>query len=350
MTIRRKSFAVASAALLCAAVASRVLADVEVAAKYPSNYSAAQQFCPPTDGFFEEVQRTVDRVGTHTFRHQPNGGYGLPVVDKVGDANLLHLGADVGFYRVGEPVYAVATGVVRMSQGENEMRVALQKAEGGGGMAGGSAGRSKKEPSPGLSQKGRGKTLEWGNVVVIEHHLPDGQYVTTIYGHLANDLLVKRGAIVQAGQQIGTIGSTRVNGGYKPHLHLGVRAGRMAEVGRKLLLMTTDGHATQMQITALEDDKIELSGATSLPAELVMGLDGRKIAIDKHDDKATLDAAFLYYVPSPEFQIVGYGLSTDGWLDPIDFLRQHGAEANPADFRRAQRGSGVQNTKSVRSR
>ena len=68
-------------------------------------------------GFFEEVARTIDRVGTRTFRHQPNGGYGLPVVDKVGDANLIHLGADVGFYRVGEPVYAVATGVVRMSQG-----------------------------------------------------------------------------------------------------------------------------------------------------------------------------------------------------------------------------------------
>ena len=177
--------------------------------------------------------------------------------------------------------------------------------------------------------------MEWGNVVVIEHQLADGKYATTIYGHLANDRLVKAGDIVQAGQQIGTVGATRVNGGYKPHLHLGVRTGRMAEVGRKLLLMTLDGHATEMQITAMHDDKIEVTGATNLPAELVMGLDGRKIAVEKQGDKATLDAAFLYYVPAPDFLIVGYGLSTDGWLDPIDFLRAHGAEANPAPFTRA---------------
>src|SRR4051812_18107103 len=89
----------------------------EISAQHLLEYPKAEAFCPPTEGFFDEVQRTVDRVGTHTFRHQPNGGYGLPIVDKVGDANLIHLGADVGFYRVGEPVYAVATGVVRMSQG-----------------------------------------------------------------------------------------------------------------------------------------------------------------------------------------------------------------------------------------
>jgi len=35
-------------------------------------------------------------------------------------AHLIHLGADVGFYRVGEPGFAVANGVVRISQGENE--------------------------------------------------------------------------------------------------------------------------------------------------------------------------------------------------------------------------------------
>jgi hypothetical protein len=111
--------------------------------------------------------------------------------------------------------------------------------------------------------------------------------------------------------------------------------------------MTTDGHATQMQITALHDDKIEISGATNLPAELVMGLDGRRFAVEKHDDKATIDAAFLSYVPAPDFLIVGYGLSTDGWFDPIDFLRQHGAEANPAAFSQAPRGSGAQVTKST---
>lgn len=313
-------------AFACGCCATQVHADEETAKKYLLSYPAAEQFCPPTDGFFEEVQRTVDRVGTHTFRHQPNGGYGLPVVDKVGDANLIHLGADVGFYRNGDPVYAIANGVVRLSQSENEAR----SAEAGKGKAA--------TPNPKTK-----RPLEWGNVVVIEHKLPDGKYATSIYGHLANELLVKRGDIVQAGQQIGTIGTTRVNGGYKPHLHLGVRDGRLAEIGRKLLLMTIDGHVTQMQVTAVQDDKIEVTGAANLPAELTMGVDGRKIAVEKQGDKATLDSAFLFYVPAQDFQFVGYGLSTAGWLDPIDFLRQHGAEANPAPF--SGKGGGFQHRK-----
>jgi murein DD-endopeptidase MepM/ murein hydrolase activator NlpD len=316
-------------AIVCGGFSSRLWAEEGTPVKYPLSYPAAQQFCPPTEGFFDEVQRTVDRVGTHTFRHQPNGGYGLPVVDKVGDANLIHLGADVGFYRVGEQVYAVAAGIVRLSQGPT------------------TADPKTKTKDSSKSGAKKAPVLEWGNVVVIEHQLPDGKYATTIYGHLANDRLVEAGDVVQAGQQVGTVGATRVNGGYKPHLHLGVRDGRMAEIGRKLLLMTTDSHATQMQITELRDDKIEISGATNLPAELVMGLDGRKIEVEEHDDKATIDAAFLCYVPAPDFLIVGYGLSTDGWLDPIDFLRVHGAEANPAAFSRAPRGSGAQVTKST---
>jgi murein DD-endopeptidase MepM/ murein hydrolase activator NlpD len=283
----------------------------ETPGRYVLSYPAADRFCPPVDGFFEEVQRTIDRARGHTFRHQPNGGYGLPVVDKVGDAHLLHLGADVGFYRIGEPVYAVANGVVRMSQGPamDEVKKALKLA----------------------------KTQAWGNLVVLEHRLPDDKYATTIYGHLANERLVNVGDVVQAGQQIGTIGTTRVNGGYKPHLHLGVREGRMAAVGRKLLVMTMDGKPTQFEIAELRDESIVLTGARVLPDQLQMGLDGRRFKISKHDDKAEVNAAFLSYVPSPEFMIVGYGLSTDGWLDPIAFLKAHGADTNPAPFGPAKR-------------
>jgi hypothetical protein len=85
--------------------------------RYLLTYPEAEQFCPPVAGFFDEVERTVSRAGDYTFRHQPNGGYGLPVQAKVGDAHLLHLGADVGWHRVGEPVFAVANGVVRASEG-----------------------------------------------------------------------------------------------------------------------------------------------------------------------------------------------------------------------------------------
>jgi murein DD-endopeptidase MepM/ murein hydrolase activator NlpD len=179
--------------------------------------------------------------------------------------------------------------------------------------------------------------MEWGNVVVLEHRLADGKYATTIYGHLANERLVKVGDVVEAGQQIGTIGTTRVNGGYKPHLHLGVREGRMAAVGRKLLVMTTDGKPTRLEIAEIREDNIVLTGANDLPEQLQMGLDGRKFQINKRDDKAEVNAAFLSYVPSPDFMIVGYGLSTDGWMDPIAFLKAHGADVNPAPFGPAKR-------------
>src|SRR6478672_10728150 len=161
-----KSLCKTGLAVLLLAVAWRPVAADESPARYVLSYPAAEQFCPPVDGFFDEVQRTVDRVKYHTFRHQPNGGYGLAVVDQVGDAHLLHLGADVGWYRVGEPVFAVANGVVRVSEGPPKVE-----------------GDKKKSKVP--------KKLEWGNVVAIEHRLADGKYATTIYGHLMPERLVK---------------------------------------------------------------------------------------------------------------------------------------------------------------
>ena len=304
----------------------------EEAPRYLLSYAAAEQFCPPVDGFFDEVQRTIDRVKYHTFRHQPNGGYGLPVVDQVGDAHLLHLGADVGWYRVGDPVFAVAGGVVRVSEGppkeEGDKKLAAAKY---------------KAPSPGLlreqaSPKGRGG-LEWGNLVVIEHRLADGKYATTIYGHLANERLVKAGDLVRAGQQIGMIGTTRVNGGYRPHLHLGVREGRMAEVGRKLVLTSTDGMLLPLEIAELKEKEeiVVLKGGKDLPAWLQIGTSGRRFDTTRRGENAEVSAGLLSYVPSPEFAIVGYGLSTDGWLDPIAFLKARSADSNPAAFELAKR-------------
>jgi murein DD-endopeptidase MepM/ murein hydrolase activator NlpD len=303
------------AVLLLAAAWQPVAAD-EGPGRYVLSYPAAEQFCPPVDGFFDEVQRTVDRVRSHTFRHQPNGGYGLAVVDQVGDAHLLHLGADVGWYRIGDPVFAVANGVVRISEGPPKV-----------------TGDEKKSKVP--------KKLEWGNVVVIEHRLADGKYATTIYGHLASERLVKAGDVVRAGQQIGMIGTTQVNGGYKPHLHLGVREGRMAEVGRKLVLMIADGTGSALEIAEVKEKEKEgvvvLKGGAGLLASLQIGADGPRFDITHTGDNVEVSAGLLSYVPSPEFAIVGYGLSTDGWLDPIAFLKAHSADINPAQFELAKR-------------
>ena len=175
----------------------------------------ADRFCAPIRSTFSEVEMTVMRVRGHRFRQQPNGGFGQPVVDTVDGQNLLHVGADLGWYQVGAPVYAVADGIVRVSWGPDFSKKTSQ-------------GR-KKSGSDLQVPLARAKPLRWGNLILIEHRLPNGNgSVTTLYGHLATKRLVNVGDRVQAGQPIGTIGRkhARINGGYRPHLHFAVLDGQ----------------------------------------------------------------------------------------------------------------------------
>ena len=174
--------------------------------------------------------------------------------------------------------------------------------------------------------------MAWGNLVVLEHRLPDDSYVTTVYGHLANERLVKAGDVVRAGQQIGTIGTSRVNGGYKPHLHFGVREGRMAEVGRTLVVLTIKGQQVPLRIAELREDVVVIGGAEDLPERLQLTINGRKFEISRRGDKAEVTMAMLGHVQSPEFAIVGYGLSAESWHDPVAFLKKHRADIAPAAF------------------
>jgi len=89
---------------------------------------------------------------------------------------------------------------------------------------------------------------------------------------------------------------------------------------------------TQLAITAIRGDAIVLSGAKDLAEQLTMGADGRTFHLKKDGDTAEVDAAILSYLPSPDFMIVGYGLTMDGWLDPVAFLRAQVADVNPAAF------------------
>lgn len=279
----------------------------ETPAKYVVDYPSAQGFCPPIDGYFNTIDNTIDRAGGRTFRHAANGGYGMPVQDMADGQHLLHLGADVGWYRAGDPIYAVADGVVRVSQGLPP--------------------DAKKDKS-----LGGGLELSWGNLVVIEHKLDSEQFATTIYGHLDTDRLVKVGDIVKAGQQIGTMGTTRVNGGYKPHLHFGVRTGRMLEVGRRLVMLNVGDKKTALSIAKIEGDKVELAGGSDLLPITKITIDHIDFEITNHDGKVEAPTAFAVSLPSPDFPISGYGLSTDGWLDPTEFLRAHGADVTPAPY------------------
>ena len=59
----------------------------------------------------------------------------------------------------------------------------------------------------------------WGNVIIIEHELPDGKKVQTLYGHLTE--ILKSSGEVKKREKIGTIGNA--NGTYYCHLHFELR-------------------------------------------------------------------------------------------------------------------------------
>ena len=59
----------------------------------------------------------------------------------------------------------------------------------------------------------------WGNVVIIEHNLPDGKRVQTLYGHLRK--IVKTSGDVKLRERIGEVGNA--SGTYLCHLHFELR-------------------------------------------------------------------------------------------------------------------------------
>lgn len=59
----------------------------------------------------------------------------------------------------------------------------------------------------------------WGNVVIIEHNLPDGTKVQTLYGHLQK--ILKSSGEVKSREQIGEVGNA--DGKYFCHLHFELR-------------------------------------------------------------------------------------------------------------------------------
>ncbi|MFL6196844.1 MAG: peptidoglycan DD-metalloendopeptidase family protein [Thermoanaerobaculia bacterium] len=69
----------------------------------------------------------------------------------------------------------------------------------------------------------------FGRVVIVEHKLPDGSYVSSIYGHLCSHRgypTVREGARVKKGDIVGYVGDRNENGDGLEHIHLGLRKGR----------------------------------------------------------------------------------------------------------------------------
>jgi putative cell wall-binding protein len=67
---------------------------------------------------------------------------------------------------------------------------------------------------------------EYGGVALIEHQSVTGSKNVSLYGHLdPYRFKVKVGQIVNRGDVIGYLGSREINGGWKTHLHFGIRKG-----------------------------------------------------------------------------------------------------------------------------
>ena len=314
----------ATAFLVLAASFVRAEKPKEPLDRYVLDYPEATEFCPPVASYFDDVNQAIQKVGGRTFRHQLNGGYGLPVVSKIGDKHLLHVGADLAWHRAGEPVYAMAAGIVRVSQGPPRFDKGESRKEVGDANSAAAKTPARKSSTAALNRaiKQAHRALGWGNLIVIEHRLSDGSFVTSIYGHLGPKRLVAVGDVVQAGQKIGTIGRAgEENGGYKPHLHFGLREGRMFEPGGLLTTAVIDMKPVPIKLVSLNETDVELSSESPLPSSIQLAVCQPQYSISYRDGKLWLPAAALNHIWRPDF-IAGYALSTEGWRDPTEFLLQ----------------------------
>jgi len=207
-----------------------------------------------------------------------DGSLFAPVPRKSFGAGGTHAGEDMAWFREGCSLYAVANGLVRMVQG-----------------AGG----------------------DWGFLVAVEHHLPDGSYVMAIYGHCGWDLLVKPGDVVTKGQRIATCGMSCAveNGGYGAHLHFGISEGPFRRPAGLTRGSTVD---------------VEVGGKTVAAPVLRLGYDPERkdqygfpglAAIARLPDGTERPCP----VPAPDMArqvgwMQGYVKDCAGWFDPRGFI------------------------------
>lgn len=66
--------------------------------------------------------------------------------------------------------------------------------------------------------------LDYGPVIILEHRDPQGGRFYTLYGHLSLDSIrgLQVGRIIKRGEIFARLGSSKVNGGWTPHLHFQV--------------------------------------------------------------------------------------------------------------------------------
>ncbi|HLX63240.1 MAG TPA: peptidoglycan DD-metalloendopeptidase family protein [Planctomycetota bacterium] len=134
--------------------------------------SEAAHFIPPIDGYFDAKRKSF--------------GFQIPAAGGL-FADSVHIGDDCGWHRDLCAIVATGSGIVRQMS----------------------------------------YVPSWGHILVIEHTLPKGAKVCSLYGHVSPFIYVKEGERVEAGQKIASIGraNTIENGGYGAHLHFGIHEG-----------------------------------------------------------------------------------------------------------------------------
>ncbi len=275
--------------------------------RYILNYPVAEHFCPPVQTLFAEVAGR--RTRRSNVQQHPNGGYGLAMIKK-GNVSLKHTGADYAWFAVGDPVFAVADGVVRYSA--DGVRAQIKDQD--------------------LKIRLPAQAMDFGSMIIIEHRLPDGDSFTTVYAHLDNNRPVHTGDIVMAGQLIGHIGrkSPLINGGYEPHLHFGVRTTLMGRHGMPFMQIPIGGKPELIKVDEVGETTTSLLVPPGTPDRFLAVHEGVPLPIVRENDKYLMPSWPLWRIVIAEAKVHGYAASLEGWTDPTAFLRSKRADSFPA--------------------
>ncbi len=185
--------------------------------------------------------------------------------------DIVHTGDDCGWFREGNSVYAIANGIVRLIH-----------------------------HSP-----------DWGFIIVIEHKLPDGNFLCSIYGHLSRNIYLRAGQIVRMAEKIGEIGLSYSvdNGGYGAHLHFGISKGPWLKpginLGKNIMVSSQGGKIQKIKEYKITKNGIEITYEN-----------GIKLVLSEN----TTD--FSTYL----FWLKGYQFAKDVeriWVDPYEFLKKN---------------------------
>ncbi len=222
-TLRRQEFGAASGPASAGLAAAVVLAAAAFLAT-PAPLSAADNSTPVAGAFVYPVGDELDFTKPHE-----GESYGFYVSDgylkvRGRKKQRTHYGVDFAQGRGGAPIRAIASGVVVVADANAMIKVQrIQRIK----LPVVVNGQRVYKAGSRLRTVYKWRT-GWGNYVVVRHTLPSGETVHSLYGHMMpRSILVKRGDIVAAGQQLGRVGRTGRT--TASHLHLEIRKAIQAD-------------------------------------------------------------------------------------------------------------------------